>query len=283
MEESLRGGLSLLMSGFGFWAHDIGGFEQTSTADVYKRWVAFGLLSSHSRLHGSQSYRVPWLYDEEAVDVVRAFTRLKASLMPYLYKTSIDTSRSGIPTIRSMVLEFTKDRNCFYLDKQYMLGDNLLVAPIFNDKSIGSFYLPKGTWTDFFTGEVMEGGSWAEKTYDYLHLPLMVRENSIIAMGACDDRPHYDYADGVELRVYALTDGQECATVVYDMQQKADLQVSVVKSGNTITLNAENPGGKPYTVRLVNVKAAEADGAAMTVDGMDTVLVPETGTITVTL
>lgn len=283
MEESLRGGLSLLMSGFGFWAHDIGGFEQTSTADVYKRWVAFGLLSSHSRLHGSQSYRVPWLYDEEAVDVVRAFTRLKASLMPYLYKTSIDTSRSGIPTMRSMVLEFTKDRNCFYLDKQYMLGDNLLVAPIFNDKSIGSFYLPKGTWTDFFTGEVMEGGTWAEKTYDYLHLPLMVRENSIIAMGACDDRPDYDYADGVELRVYALTDGQECSTVVYDMQQKADLQVSVVKSGNTITLNAENPGGKPYTVRLVNVKAAAADGAAMTVDGMDTVLVPETGTVTVTL
>lgn len=105
MEESLRGGLSLLMSGFGFWAHDIGGFENTSTADVYKRWVAFGLLSSHSRLHGSSSYRVPWVYDDEAVDVVRFFTRFKAKLMPYLYKTSIDTSRTGIPTMRSMVLE----------------------------------------------------------------------------------------------------------------------------------------------------------------------------------
>ena len=86
MEESLRGGLSLLMSGFGYWAHDIGGFENTSTADVYKRWVQFGLLSSHSRLHGSSSYRVPWVYDEEAVDVVREFTRLKAKLMPYIYK-----------------------------------------------------------------------------------------------------------------------------------------------------------------------------------------------------
>ena len=199
MEESLRGGLSLLMSGFGFWAHDIGGFEHTSTADVYKRWVAFGLLSSHSRLHGSQSYRVPWLYDEEAVDVVRTFTRLKASLMPYLYKTSVDTSRSGVPTMRSMVLEFTRDRNCWYLDKQYMLGDNLLVAPIFNDESVGSFYLPQGTWTDFFTGEEMTGGVWTEKTYDYLHLPLMVRENSIVALGSCDDKPDYDYADGVEL------------------------------------------------------------------------------------
>ena len=283
MEESLRGGLSLLMSGFGFWAHDIGGFEHTSTADVYKRWVAFGLLSSHSRLHGSQSYRVPWLYDEEAVDVVRTFTRLKASLMPYLYKTSVDTSRSGVPTMRSMVLEFTGDRNCWYLDKQYMLGDNLLVAPIFNDESVGSFYLPQGTWTDFFTGEEMTGGVWTEKTYDYLHLPLMVRENSIVALGSCDDKPDYDYADGVELRVYALADNQECSTVVYDMQQKADLQVSITKSADTITIKAENAGGKPYTVRLVNVQAASASGAAMTVDGKDTILTPEADKVTVTL
>lgn len=283
MEESLRGGLSLLMSGFGFWAHDIGGFEHTSTADVYKRWVAFGLLSSHSRLHGSQSYRVPWLYDEEAVDVVRTFTRLKASLMPYLYKTSIDTSRSGVPTMRSMVLEFTEDRNCHYLDKQYMLGDNLLVAPIFNDESIGSFYLPKVAWTDFFTGEVTDGGVWVEKTYDYLHLPLMVRENSIVAVGSCDDRPDYDYADGVELRVYALIDGQECSTVVYDMQQKEALRVSVVKNGSLITIKVEKSADKPYTIRLVNLQAVNAAGSAIKLDGKDTLLTPQTDTVTVTL
>ena len=85
MAESLRGGLSLALSGFGFWSHDIGGFEQTASADVYKRWCAFGLLSSHSRLHGSSSYRVPWFYDEEAVAVLRQFTRLKCQLMPYLF------------------------------------------------------------------------------------------------------------------------------------------------------------------------------------------------------
>ena len=283
MEESLRGGLSLLMSGFGFWAHDIGGFEHTSTADVYKRWVAFGLLSSHSRLHGSQSYRVPWLYDEEAVDVVRTFTRLKASLMPYLYKTSIDTSRSGVPTMRSMVLEFTEDRNCHYLDKQYMLGDHLLVAPIFNDESIGSFYLPKGSWTDFFTGEVTDGGIGVEKSYDYLHLPLMVRENSIVAIGSCADRPDYDYADGVELRVYALIDGQECSTVVYDMQQKDALQISVVKNGSLITIKAEKSADKPYTIRLVNLQAVNAAGSAIKLDGKDTLLTPQTDTVTVTL
>ena len=88
MGENLRGGLSLGMSGFGYWSHDIGGFEGTPDPAVYKRWIAFGLLSSHSRLHGSASYRVPWLLDEEAVDVLRTFTKLKARLMPYLYQAS---------------------------------------------------------------------------------------------------------------------------------------------------------------------------------------------------
>ena len=89
MAESLRGGLSLGLSGFGFWSHDIGGFQNTAPAHVYKRWCAFGLLSSHSRLHGFTSYRVPWIYDDEAVDVLRAFTRLKCRLMPYLFAAAV--------------------------------------------------------------------------------------------------------------------------------------------------------------------------------------------------
>ncbi len=270
MEESLRGGLSLLMSGFGFWAHDIGGFEQTSTPDVYKRWVAFGLLSSHSRLHGSTSYRVPWAYDEEAVDVVRFFTKLKASIMPYLYKTAIDTSISGIPTMRSMILEYTNDRNCAYLDKQYMLGDNLLVAPVFNEDSIADYYLPAGTWTDFFTGEVMEGGKWISEKCGYLDIPLMVKENSIVAIGAHNDKPDYDYADGVELRAYALQEGITASTVVYGMDTKEKLQASILKENGkvTITVTAVNA----YTIRLVNINAASAEGASLSLDGKDSII-----------
>lgn len=281
MEESLRGGLSLMMSGFGFWAHDIGGFENTSTADVYKRWVAFGLLSSHSRLHGSTSYRVPWAYDEEAVDVVRFFTKLKAKLMPYLYKTAVETSKSGIPTMRAMVLEFTEDKNCGYVDKQYMLGDNLLVAPIFNDESIAEYYLPKGTWTNFFTGEVKSGGEWVTEKHDYLSIPLMVRENSIVIMGAHDDKPDYDYADGAEVRIYALQDGKEASSVVYDMKQKIDLTVTAKKTDNKITISVDS--AKPYTIRLVNVKAASASGASVTINGNDTIVTPENNTMEISL
>lgn len=267
MEESLRGGLSLLMSGFGFWAHDIGGFEHTSTADVYKRWVAFGLLSSHSRLHGSSSYRVPWVYDDEAVDVVRFFTRFKAKLMPYLYKTSIDTSRSGIPTMRSMVMEFTEDRTCHYVDKQYMLGDNLLVAPIFNDQSMAEYYLPKGTWTNLFTGEVKEGGCWVNEKHGYLSIPLMVKENSIVVLGSCDEKPDYDYGDNAEIRIYALSDGALAKSVVYGMDQKEEITVTAKKNGKEIHISVVSNNN--YSIRLVNT---DASGEGASKDGNDTVI-----------
>ena len=267
MEESLHGGLSLLMSGFGFWAHDIGGFESTSTADVYKRWVAFGLLSSHSRLHGSSSYRVPWVYVEEAVDVVKFFTRLKASLMPYLYKTAMDTSRSGVPTMRSMVLEYTEDKTCHYVDKQYMLGDNLLVAPIFNDQSIAEYYLPKGTWTDFFTGEEKEGAGWITEKHGYLSIPLMVKENSIVVMGAHDDRPDYDYGDHAEIRIYALKDGHSASSIVYGMDNQEQISITASRSGSDIHIQVTS--GQEYTIRLINVTASGKDAV---IDGKDTVI-----------
>ena len=281
MEESLRGGLSLLMSGFGFWAHDIGGFESTSTPDVYKRWVAFGLLSSHSRLHGSTSYRVPWAYDEEAVDVVRFFTRLKARLMPYLYKTAIQANKTGVPTMRSMVLEFTEDRTCHYVDKQYMLGDSLLVAPIFNEESLADYYLPAGRWTDFFTGEVKEGGRWIQEKHGYLSVPLLVKENSIVAVGAHDDKPDYDYGEDTELRIYEPVAGTTVTETVYGMDGSEEIKISVTTEEGKISVSVET--GKAVSVRLVNRKAKAVENAEMQVTDKDTVLTKIAGKAVVTL
>lgn len=281
MEESLRGGLSLMMSGFGFWAHDIGGFESTSTPDVYKRWVAFGLLSSHSRLHGSTSYRVPWAYDEEAVDVVRFFTKLKAKLMPYLFETAIYTSRTGIPTMRSMVMEYTEDRTCGYVDKQYMLGDSLLVAPIFSEDGMAEYYLPEGIWTSFFTGETVQGGRWIKEKHGYLSIPLMVKEGSVIALGSRDDRPDYDYADGVELRIYELKDGEPVTKSVYAADQSEDLKITAVKSENSVVLDVD--AKKKYSVKLINMTAASAEGAQVEAIGNDTVVIPNAGHIVIHL
>ncbi|MCI9337002.1 MAG: alpha-xylosidase [Lachnospiraceae bacterium] len=281
MEQSLRGGLSLTSSGFGFWSHDIGGFESKSTPDVYKRWCAFGLLSTHSRLHGSSSYRVPWLYDEESVDVVRFFTRLKASLMPYLYRCAYETSRTGIPMMRSMALEFTDDRNCSYLANQYMLGDSLLVAPVLNEEGIAEYYLPDGIWTNFLTGETRQGGRWYREKHDYLSIPLYVRENSVIALGAKDDGPVYDYADEVIFRVYEVADGGKAETVVYSGDALLEAEISVERAEETYTVTFH--GGKPCMVVLAGTGQPKCvQGALCHVQDKDAVLSFEkSGTATV--
>ncbi len=270
MEESLRGGLSLTMSGFGYWSHDIGGFESTSTPDVYKRWAAFGLMSSHSRLHGSTSYRVPWAYDEEAVDVVRYFTEVKAKLMPYLYRNSIETAATGVPMMRSMVMEFTKDRNCAYLDKQYMLGDSLLVAPIFNDESKAIYYLPEGTWTHYLTGEVKEGGKWYEEPCGYLSIPVFAKENSLIAVGQEKMKPDYNYAENVEIRAYSLTDGGKASTYVCGMDRQVETTVTASRTGEKVEITVK--AKKPCSILLVNETAKEVQGAPYQIEDKDTVI-----------
>ncbi|MEU2685792.1 alpha-xylosidase [Streptomyces hygroscopicus] len=202
MAESLRGGLSLGLSGFGFWSHDIGGFEGTPDPALFKRWIAFGLLSSHSRLHGSSSYRVPWLFDEEAVEGLRLFTRLKLRLMPYLYEAARQAHTEGVPLMRAMVLEFPGDPACAGLERQYMLGGDLLVAPVFDDEGEVRYYVPEGVWTHVLSGRTVHGPRWAHETHGFLSLPLLARPGAVIPFGAADDRPDADWVDGITLRVY---------------------------------------------------------------------------------
>ena len=180
MAESLRGGLSLGLSGFGYWSHDIGGFEGNPDPSVFKRWLAFGLLSSHSRLHGNESVRVPWAFDDEAVDVTRKFVKLKQQLMPYLMETSKSANAQGTPMMRAMLLEFPDDRTCWSLDQQYMFGSDLLVAPVFNATGDVEFYLPAGEWTNFFTGAKVVGGRWVRESHGFDSLPLYVRAGSLL-------------------------------------------------------------------------------------------------------
>ncbi|HEU5158693.1 MAG TPA: alpha-xylosidase [Streptosporangiaceae bacterium] len=214
MAANLRGGLSLGMSGFGYWSHDIGGFEGTPDAALFKRWIAFGLLSSHSRLHGNESYRVPWQFDDEAVDVLRTFTRLKMRLMPYIAGAARQVYTEGIPIMRAMVVEFPGDPACTHLERQYMLGDDLLVAPVFTAGGDVSYYVPAGTWTHYLTGRQVRGPGWVRENHSVLSVPLLVRPGAVIPEGAVDDRPDYDYADGVTLRAYEIADGARVTTVV---------------------------------------------------------------------
>jgi len=247
MAETLRGGLSLAASGFGYWSHDIGGFEGTPDAAVFKRWVPFGLLSSHSRLHGSDSYRVPWAFDDEAVAVTRQFARLKNSLMPYLYTVGADAAATGVSVARPMLFEFPDDPAVTYLDRQYMLGPDLLVAPVFSVDGTVEVYLPAGTWTHLLTGEHVTGGRWLRETHGFDSLPLYVRDGAVLARGARDDRPDYDYLDGLVLEVFS--GGKEIRREV-DVVTVDGERVTFLVTGSGADVAAVAADGRTARVRV---------------------------------
>ena len=218
MAESLRGGLSLGLCGFGFWACDIGGFEGMPEPEVYKRWCQWGLLGSHSRLHGSGSYRVPWIYDqvgsewegmgegERCSEVLRRAVELKLRLIPYLLRCGLEARLRGTPTMRAMLLEFPENRNCWSVDTQYMLGSELLVAPVFDKGGEVTFYVPHteggGKWRSWWDwNKTYEGGKWYEERHGFDTLPLLVRPGAVLPTNAKMRKPEANIWDGLEILV----------------------------------------------------------------------------------
>ena len=244
MAETLRGGLSLALSGFAFWAHDIGGFEGKPPPALYKRWVQFGLLSSHSRLHGSSSYRVPWIYEEDGEDekcstVLRDYVKLKLSLMPYLLRVALDAKTHGTPVMRAMFLEFPDDINTYQLDTQYMLGPNLLVAPVFTAGGEVSFYVPLtksghgSQWRSWFNHmKIYEEGKWYTETHDFDSLPLLVKPGTVTALNNKVDKPDQEFETALELLVNGpLADDVNVELVTANAVDKITRMVSLGKDG----------------------------------------------------
>lgn len=256
MAESLRGGLSLGMSGFGFWSHDIGGFENTAPAHVYKRWCAFGLLSSHSRLHGSKSYRVPWAYDDEACDVVRHFTQWKSRMMPYLYRQAAYAAETGTPMMRAMMLEFPDDPGCDYLDRQYMLGESVMVAPVFSEAGDVQFYLPEGRWTHLFSNREAQGSRWHKEQHGFQSLPVYVRDNTLLALGNNDQKPDYAWHEGTAFQLFNLEDGREALCEVPAADGKVIFTLKVKREGNALTVQGEGQA-KAWTLCLRNISKVQ--------------------------
>jgi alpha-D-xyloside xylohydrolase len=167
------------MCGHAFWTHDIGGFYLQPTPEVYVRWAQFGLLSPLSRPHGATS-RLPWDYGEEALRVFRDYARLRYRLLPYIYSYACLAAETSLPILRAMVLEFPDDPSTYTMDLQYMLGAELLVAPIYNSAGRRPVYFPAGRWVDFWTREVIDGPGtrWVEVPLEVL--PLYVRGDALI-------------------------------------------------------------------------------------------------------
>lgn len=281
MAESLRGGLSLCACGFGFWSHDISGFGNTATPDLYKRWTAFGMLSTHSRLHGNSSYRVPWLFDEEAVDVLRFFTNLKCSLMPYLYRNAVETHETGVPMMRAMVLEYQEDENCVFLDRQYMLGDSLLVAPIFNENGIADYYLPEGVWTNLITNRKYEGGRWIKEYHGYQSIPLMVPQNTIIAVGQEWESTDYDYNRDVTFHIFELENNREISTCVYSSRGEKKLTITCTKMEEYIRIHTQGEGR--WRVCLRNTESVKSASGVWSSGEYGVTVIPDKGQNDITI
>ncbi len=219
MAESLRGGLSLSLSGYAYWSHDIGGFEAGCTPDIYKRWTQFGLLSSHSRYHGNSEYKVPWFYGEEAVEVSRKFSKLKNSLMPYIKEMENEAVELGLPMIRPMLMDFSYDRNAQDLDRQYMFGSKLLSAPIFNDQSIAEYYLPANSkWYNILTEEIKDGGAWYTEEFDYFTMPLLLKGGEAIVFSNNTDNTKFSVDKGFKVLAFDVAEARTLSVVVGDKE-----------------------------------------------------------------
>ncbi|RPK84520.1 Alpha-xylosidase [Streptomyces sp. ADI97-07] len=192
------------------------------------------------------SYRVPWAFGEEAVDVARKFTLLKHRLMPYLYGVAAEAHRTGVPMMRPMLVEFPGDPAARTLDRQYMLGPDLLVAPVFTEDGEVEYYVPEGTWTSLLTGERITGPAWRHETHGFDSLPVLVRDGAVLPWGADDQRPDADWLDGLTLRVFGSGGGERTVTVP-DLTGSPAASFHVVRDGAATQVTAQGTE-LPYRV-----------------------------------
>ena len=223
MLGDLRGGISFGLSGFSFWSHDMGGFVTASPEDIYRRWLPFGFLSSHTRAHGAPPTE-PWLISKSFTDAFRESAELKYKLMPYVYAQAKDCSEKGLPMVRALFVEFPKDAGAWLVEDEYMFGSQILVAPLLESGTSRTVYLPKGKWIDYQSGAVYEGG-YQTLTAGKIPCIILVRDGSLI--------PHVPVAqhtdeikwDKVEWKRYQV-DAPQCTGLLYRPGDKA---IKVVK------------------------------------------------------
>lgn len=186
MAGSLKGGLHFGLSGFAFWSHDVPGFHtlpnfmnSVVSDDVYMRWTQFGVFSSHIRYHGTNK-REPWHYPAIA-SMIKKWWKLRYALIPYIVEQSKKSTETGYPVLRALVFHHPEDKLCWHIDDQYYFGDDFLVAPVMNSENRRDVYLPEGQWTNFFTGECVEGGRWLKNVEVPLdEMPVYVRSGAVI-------------------------------------------------------------------------------------------------------
>jgi len=241
MAATLRAGLSIGLSGFTFWSHDIGGFVLKTPEDIYRRWLPFGMLTSHTRTHGAPP-KEPWEYNESFNDAFRLATELKYKLMPYVYAQSKYASEKGLPMMRALFVEYPEDAGSWLIDDEYLFGSDILVAPLFEEVTHRDVYLPKGKWIDYQTGKVYDGG-WHNMEAGIIPIVMLVRDGAIIPhIKLAQSTKEMDWSE-LELRVYSA--GKNVADGLVCLPSDQNLaKITVSKKGDIFQLDHDPFSGK---------------------------------------
>jgi alpha-D-xyloside xylohydrolase len=249
MAATLRGGLSFGLSGFSFWSHDIGGFTSKSPEELYRRWVPFGMLTSHSRCHGAPP-KEPWEYSAAFLDDFRRADEMKYRLMPYIYAQAKDSTERGLPMVRALFVEYPGDPGAWQVDDEYLFGADILVAPLFETQTTGrDVYLPQGQWIDYQTGKLYPAG-WHRIEAGRIPIVMLVREGAVIPqMQAALSTSRLDWSK-LEMVVYAAG-AQNAQGLVCLPSDNVLRKVDATRRGGGFALAADPLAGKATsTVRL---------------------------------
>jgi alpha-D-xyloside xylohydrolase len=248
MAATLRGGLSLGISGFTFWSHDIGGFTARTPEELYRRWLPFGMLTSHSRTHG-QPPKEPWEYSPAFLDEFRRGVEMKYRLMPYVYAQAKDASERGLPMVRALFIEYPDDPGAWQVEDEYLFGSDILVAPLFETGTTGrDVYLPRGQWIDYQTNKTYAGG-WHNIPAGGLQVVMLVREGAAIPhMKLAQSTSQLDWSN-LELVVYAA-ESQTAHGLLCLPSDNVLKKAELSRRNNAFVLGADPLAGKAsLTVR----------------------------------
>lgn len=221
MAGTLRGGLSLGLSGFSFWSHDIGGFSGAPKEELFKRWTFFGMFTSHSRVHGFPP-REPWEFSGDFLNIFRKMVEIRYRLMPYIFSQATIASKSGWPMLKAIFLNYPEDPTTWNLEDQFLFGEDMLIAPIMEENTTArTVYLPKGKWINYQTKDVYEGSQWLMISVDEIPGIILVKSGSII--------PHIALAQST-----AFMDWSKIELVVFDEENKDQNGSFYLPNGNLI-------------------------------------------------
>ncbi len=181
--RSYRRGITAGLSGYAVWGPDIQCVSPSK--EMWIRSLEFGALSPVMRDHkwDQPKWAVDLWFDAETTDLFRRYARLHVSLFPYLYTYAHQIQATGLPIMRHLMLEYPDDPRAWEVENEYLLGEKVLVAPVLAEGAVTrSLYLPKGSWMDYWTDELIEGGRQVEVPAPLDRIPILVRAGSVIPL-----------------------------------------------------------------------------------------------------